>query len=55
MRAAFAMVQKVFELFLYKHSKKPMLVKRKKEVVTHWGLLTTAGTIPNEYDSSGLV
>jgi hypothetical protein len=36
---AVAMVQEVFDCFPYKHSKKPMLVKCKKEFVLRWGSL----------------
>jgi hypothetical protein len=38
-----------------KHSKKPMLVKCKKQFARHWGALTAAGSILTEDDSSGLV
>jgi hypothetical protein len=36
---AFAMIQEAFNLFPYKHSKRPILVKCKEEFVLRWGLL----------------
>jgi hypothetical protein len=36
---AVSMVQEVFDLFPYKHSKKPILVQCKKEFIRRWGLL----------------
>jgi hypothetical protein len=48
---ALAMVQEVFKLFPYKHFKKLMLVKYKKEFVRRWDSLTTAGLIVTEDDS----
>jgi hypothetical protein len=37
---AVVMLQEVFDLFPYKHSKRPNLVKCKKEFVLHWGFST---------------
>jgi hypothetical protein len=41
---ALAMVQDVFDLFRYKHSKKPALAKCKKEFFRRWGALSAAGS-----------
>jgi hypothetical protein len=49
------MVQEVFDLLPFKHSKKPMLVKCKTEFVMRWGAITTEGLILTEDNEGRLV
>jgi hypothetical protein len=49
---AFSMVQDVFDLFPYKHSKKPNLGKCKKEFISHWGPLKATSPVSLDLNSS---
>jgi hypothetical protein len=49
---ALSMVQDVFDLFPYKHSKKPNLGKYKKEFISRWGPLKATSPVSLDLNSS---